>query len=181
MKLLTSNMIASGKIILRDKKLADAQDDYTWQSDPELAELDASRPLKMTFPRYLSDYASILRYSPSLRHSFAIETSDGKHIGNCAYFNIDEKQGSAEVGLMIGNRSYWDQGYGSDTVTTLVDYIFRETDLKRMYLKTLVSNTRAQRCFQKCGFTPYEHQVRDGFSFVFMELHRKQWQESKNP
>ncbi|MFC1913162.1 GNAT family N-acetyltransferase [Chloroflexota bacterium] len=181
MKLFASNMIASGKIILRDKKLADAQDDYTWQSDPELAQLDASQPLKMTFSRYLSDYASILSYSPSLRHSFAIETSDGKHIGNCAYFNIDEKQGSAEVGLMIGDRSYWDQGYGSDTITALVDRIFRETDLKRTYLKTLVSNARAQRCFQKCGFTPYGHQVRDGFSFVFMELQRKQWHESINP
>ena len=172
-------MINGSKIILRDKTLADALDDYTWQTDPELARLDAVPPLNTVFPQYLSGYASKLRYSPQTRHSFAIETLDGKHIGNCVYFGIDERKGEAELGIMIGNRDYWDKGYGADTVTTLVNYIFRQTNLKRIYLKTLESNNRAQKCFQKCGFTPYKHLVRDGFSFVFMELHRTQWQEQQ--
>jgi len=172
-------MINGSKIILRDKTLADALDDYTWQTDPELARLDAVPPLNTVFPQYLSDYASKLRYSPQTRHSFAIETLDGKHIGNCVYFGIDERKGEAELGIMIGNRDYWDKGYGADTVTTLVNYIFRQTNLKRIYLKTLESNSRAQKCFQKCDFTPYKHLVRDGFSFVFMELHRTQWQEQQ--
>jgi len=80
---------------------------------------------------------------------------------------------------MIGNRNYWDKGYGADAVTTLVNYIFRQTNLNRIYLKTLDSNSRAQKCFQKCGFTPYRHLIRDGFRFVLMELHRKPWQEQQ--
>ena len=166
-------MITGSKIILRDKTLADALDDYTWRTDPELARLDAVPPLNTVFPRYLSDYVSKLHYSPSIRRSFAIETRDGKHIGNCVYFGIDERKGKAELGIMIGNRDYWDKGYGADTVTTLANHIFRQTNLKRIYLKTLESNSRAQKCFQKCGFTPYQHLVKDGFSFVLMELHRK--------
>ena len=54
-------MIIGSKITLRAKKLADAQDDYTWQTDPELARLDAMPPLATTFSQYLSNYVSELR------------------------------------------------------------------------------------------------------------------------
>jgi len=152
-------MITGNKIILRDKRLADALDDYTWRTDPELARLDAIPPLTTTFPQYLSAYASELRYPPSTRHPLAIETLDGQHIGNCIYYDVNEAKGETELGIMIGNRAYWDKGYGTDTVTTLVNYIFHQTNLKRIYLKTLDSNTGAQKCFNKCGFTPYGHLV----------------------
>jgi len=170
-------MIIGSKITLRAKRLADAQDDYTWQTDPELARLDAAPLLATTFSQYLSGYVSELRYSSQTRRRFAIETLDGKHIGNCTYYNISEAKGEAELGIMIGNRNCWDRGYGANAVATLLSYIFRWTDLKRIYLKTLESNPRAQKCFQKCGFTPYGHLVRDGFSFVLMEIHRKQWEK----
>jgi len=170
-------MITGNKIVLRGKKLADAKNDYTWKTDPELARLDASPRLTTSFPQYLLDYTSELRYSHSIRRNFAIETQDGKHIGNCGYYGIDETKGEAEVGIMIGNRDYWDKGYGADAVTTLVKYIFRETNLNRIYLKSLDWNTRAHKCFQKCGFTRCGRLVKDGLSFVLMEIHRKQWQQ----
>ena len=172
-------MITSSKIRLREKTLADAWDDYAWETDPELAQLDAATMVAITFPQYLSDYANELHSSFPPSHRFAVDTLDGKHIGNCSCYNISEINGEAELGIMIGNRDYWDKGYGADAVTTLVNYIFRETNLKRIYLKTLESNSRAQKCFQKCGFTPYGHLVKDGFSFVLMEIHRNQWQEQQ--
>ncbi len=172
-------MIIISKITLRDKRLADAPDDYTWQTDPELARLDATPLLTTTLAQYLSDYTSQLRYSSSTRHQFAIETLDGKHIGNCVYYGINETKGEVELGIMIGDRDCWDKGYGTDTVTALVSHIFHQTNLKRIYLKTLNSNSRAQKCFQKCGFTPYGHLVKDGFSFVLMEIYRKQWEKQQ--
>lgn len=172
-------MIIGDKIRLREKRLADALDDYSWQADFELARLDAASQLTMTFPQYLSDYTSELRYVSPTRHPFAVEVLDGKHIGNCVYYGVDETKGEAELGIVIGNRNYWDKGYGTDAVITLVSYIFRQTNLNRIYLKTLDWNDRAQKCFQKCGFTPYGHMVRDGFSFVLMEIRRKQWEEHK--
>ena len=177
-------MIIGSKIILRDKKLADAPHDYTWRTDPELAQLDAAPLLKITFPQYLLEYTSELCYSSLIRHRFSIQTLDGKHIGNCLYYDINETRGEAELGIMIGNRDYWDKGYGADAVTTLLSYIFRQTKLDRIYLKTLESNHRAQKCFQKCGFTPCGHLFRDGYSFVLMEINRKQqqqqWAENEN-
>jgi RimJ/RimL family protein N-acetyltransferase len=170
-------MIIGDKVKLCDKRLADARDDYTWRTDPELAQLDAAPLLTITLSQYLLEYTSELYCSSLIRHRFSIQTLDGRHIGNCLYYDIDETRGEAELGIMIGNRDYWDKGYGADAVTTLLSYIFRWTKLNRIYLKTLESNHRAQKCFQKCGFTPCGHLFRDGYNFVLMELYREQWQQ----
>jgi len=167
-------------IKLRDKRLSDARNDYKWQTNPELVRLDAMPLLTTSFSQYLLDYTNALCHPTSTRHTFAIETFDGKHIGNCVYYNINETGDEAEVGIMIGDGDYWSQDYGTDAVATLVNYIFRQTNLKRLHLKTLDWNQRAQKCFQKCGFTPYGHLTRDGYNFVLMELHRKQWQERRS-
>lgn len=170
-------MTEDGKTRLREKRLGDARCDYSWQTDPELAALDAVSPPSLSYPEYLARYAVELRYPSARRHRFAIETSDSEHIGNCTYYAINNKQGEAEIGIMIGNRDYWDKGYGVDAVTNLLEVIFQQTRLNRIYLKTLVDNTRAQKCFAKCGFTPCGHLQRDDYTFVLMELHRRQWQQ----
>ena len=170
-------MINGSKVKLRSKRLADAKEDYDWQTDLELAQLDAAPLLKTSFAQYLADYASELRYPTSMRNKFAIETLEGMHIGNCVYYGISDTKGEAELGIMIGNRDYWDRGYGADAVATLVNHVFRQKGLKRIYLKTLDSNKRAQKCFKNCGFTPCGNIVQNGFSFELMELYRKQWEE----
>lgn len=172
-------MIIGSKVILREKGPADAWDDYTWETDAELAQLDAAPILATTLCQYLLDYANELSNPLTTSHRFAVDTLDGKHIGNCSYYDISETKSEAELGIMIGNRDYWNKGYGTDAVTTLVNHIFHQTNLNRIYLKTLKSNTRAQKCFGKYGFTPYGHLVKDGFSFVLMEIHRSQRQERK--
>ena len=172
-------MILGNKIRLREKNFRDTADDYAWQTDPELARFDAVQPLITSFAKYLESYACELHYAPVTRHPFAVETLDGKHIGNCVYYGVDEAKGEAELGIMIGNRDYWDKGYGTDAVATLVEYIFRETKLERIYLKTLVDNYRAQKCFERCGFNQCGNRVRNGNNFLLMEIYRKQWQEKR--
>ncbi|MFC2036050.1 GNAT family N-acetyltransferase [Chloroflexota bacterium] len=172
-------MITGNKIILREKRLVDAWSDYTWETNPELAYLDAAPVTAVTFSQYLVDYTNEFNNSPPTSHRFAVDTLDGKHIGNCSYYNISQNKGEAELGIMIGDRDYWDNGYGTDAVTILANYVFHQINLDRIYLKTLESNTRAQKCFQKCGFTPYGHLTKDGFSFMLMEIYRSRWQEQE--
>jgi RimJ/RimL family protein N-acetyltransferase len=130
----------------------------------------------MKFHQYLLYYADELYFSRQEKKcQFAIETSDGEHIGNCAYYGIDDKKGEAEIGVMIGKRDYWEKGYGADAVTALADHIFLNTHLKRIYLKTLETNGRAQRCFSRCGFSECGRLVDNGYRFVVMELHRRDW------
>jgi len=165
------------KVVLRNKRLSDARNDYEWQRDPQLAWLDAAPPLECTFDEYVTDYGSELFFSSSARRSFAVETLEGRHIGNCVYYNVDKDKGEAELGIMIGDRDYWDSGYGTDALAALLEHVFRATDLDRIYLKTLVNNARAHACFRKCGFTPCGHLERDRYRFLLMDLSRLQWQE----
>ena len=167
-----STTLKGHKVRLREKQLKDAANDYTWSCDPELARLDATFPLKISFPEYLINYRDNLLYHSPLRRRFAIETLNGKHIGNCTYYSIDERKGETELGIMIGNRQHWNQGYGCDTVTTLVNHIFKDTKLNRIYLSVLDWNTHAQKCFEKSGFMPCHHTTRHGNHFIVMELYR---------
>lgn len=167
-------MIVSSKVILREKRADDAWDDYAWESDPELARLDAAPVLKMPYDDYLQDYTSELFYY-SAGQRFSIDTHDGKHIGNCSYYNYDETRGDTELGIMIGDRDYWNRGYGTDAVTALVNYVFSTTKLDRIYLKTLDWNDRAQACFEKCGFKKYDKLRRGGYNFILMKILREDW------
>lgn len=168
--------ITGMKFRLRSKHLSDAKNDYAWQTTAELAQLDAAPLLTTSYEQYVVDYTTELRWPTSSRRIFGIETLDGKHIGNCVYYNIDERKGDAELGVMIGDRDYWDKGYGTDAVNTLVDHVFSETKIRRLYLKTLEWNHRARRCFEKCGFTSFGRMTRAGYDFLQMELHRKDWE-----
>jgi RimJ/RimL family protein N-acetyltransferase len=170
-------MITGDKIRIRDKKLEDAVNDYNWSRDPELSRLDAAQPLVMSLSHFISEFSAELRYPSLTRRRFAVDTTDGLHIGNCSYYNIDLKRSEAEIGIMIGNRDYWNKGYGTDIIKSLVSYVFQNTNFKKLYLKTLDWNFRAQSCFSKCGFIAYNKLDRDGYTFILMEIPRERWQK----
>ena len=167
--------LRGAKVILRDKREEDAERDYIWRSDPELARLDAAYPLTMSFDRYLKIFRDQLRYPTPGSHHFSTVTLDGKFIGNCMYYDLDSVNLQAELGIVIGDREYWSNAYGYDAVTTLLDYMFTEKGLKRVYLHTLEWNTRAQRCFEKSGFTPVKMVRRMSQDFILMEVLREDW------
>jgi RimJ/RimL family protein N-acetyltransferase len=80
---------------------------------------------------------------------------------------------------MIGDKGYWDKGYGTDAVNTLVDHIYKTSSFGRLYLKTLDWNKRAQKCFSKCGFISCGTIKRDGNNFLLMELKREEWEKRR--
>jgi ribosomal-protein-alanine N-acetyltransferase len=168
--------LAGRKVILREKRLSDASNDYEWRCDPELARYDAAPPLRLSFREFMLYYTEQLRQVNETRRWFAIESLDGTHIGNCMYYDLDWVKKQAKVGIIIGDRRYWSMGYGTDAVMTLVSHVFRELGLERVYLDTLDWNTRAQRCFRKCGFEICGYATSKGYHFVVMEL-RRSWLE----
>ena len=168
--------IRSQRVALRGKRLEDAPEDYAWRTDEELSRLDAAPPLRMPYEEFLRALSGELRYSVPWSKRFAIDTLEGKHIGNCMYYDIDTVRGEAELGIMIGEREYWSQGYGTEAVTCLLDHIFLTTPLRRIYLHTLDWNLRAQRCFEKCGFRAVRKVRRMGYNFILMEQLRDEWE-----
>ena len=167
------------KVALREKRISDAANDYAWNTDEELSRLDAARPLRLTFQQALVIYEEDLAYPPPHRQRFAIETLDGGHIGNSMYYDINEAKGEAELGIMIGDRRFWGKAYGTEAVGLLLDHIFSDTSLRRVYLHTLEWNTRAQKSFEKAGFIPTGRVRHNGHNFIAMEIHKKDWEESR--
>jgi RimJ/RimL family protein N-acetyltransferase len=160
------------QVILRHKRLSDGANDYGWRCDEELARFDAAPPLRASFVNFLASLSAQQRYPDAGRRSFAIEDEGGRHIGNVMYYNLREDEGEAELGITIGDRTRWGQGYGSDAVQALVRFLFRSKGLRRVFLHTLDWNTRAQRCFGKAGFEPRDTVWRDGQNFILMEVRR---------
>ena len=167
--------LRGARIILRDKRIEDAEQDYIWRSDAELASLDAAFPLTMSYDRFLKLAQDQMRYPTPGSHHFATETLDGKFIGNCMYYDLDSVKMQAELGIVIGDRDYWSNSYGYDAVTTLLDHCFNEKKMERVYLHTLEWNKRAQRCFEKCGFVPVKPVRRMSHDFILMEVFREDW------
>lgn len=167
--------LQGARIVLRDKKFEDAENDYRWRSDPELARLDAAIPLTMSFERYLKLFEDQMKYPTPGSHHYSIETLDGLFIGNCMYYDMDTVNREAELGIVIGDRDYWSDGYGYDAVTTLLDHMFNARNLKRVYLHTLEWNGRAQKSFSKSGFNPVKPVRRMAHDFLLMDVLREDW------
>ena len=173
-------LILGPRIVLREKKIEDAKDDYGWRIDSELAELDATRPLNMSyedFARYSKEELSL----PGIRSKrLAVDTVEGRHIGNCMFYDIDLRSGEAELGIMIGDKAYWSQGFGTETVDLLLDHMFTAYPFKRVYLHTLTWNKRAQKSFRKSGFRDLREVRRSGLDFLNMEVWRHEWEQMRN-
>ncbi len=163
-------LLIGNKVKLRPKHLQDAANDYDWRRDAELCKLDAAPTIQCTFQEFQDNYTEDL-HRLNQNYRFAIETLDSIHIGNCSYFNLDGSKKEAEMGIMIGNRDYWNRGYGADAITTSLNYFFTRTNMRRIHLKTLIWNIRAHKCFQKCGFVPCGQAVHGEFTFLLMEVY----------
>ncbi len=66
--------------------------------------------------------------------------------------DLNTRHRRAELGIVIGEKAYWGQGYGSDAIRTLLRFAFEEMNLHRVYLRVYEDNARGIRAYEKCGF-----------------------------
>ncbi len=89
--------------------------------------------------------------------------------------------GNAWFGIGLGDRAYWNKGYGTEAARLTLRYAFTELNLYRVSLSVLESNKRAQRTYTKAGFV-YEGMWRENCRYdgqwygdVFMGILREEW------
>jgi RimJ/RimL family protein N-acetyltransferase len=124
-----------------------------WLNDPEVRE-----NLLLFAPMSLDEeeewYSSMLK-RPKEERPLAIEIELGGEwlpIGNIGLFKIEWHARSAEVGLFIGEKQYWNRGYGSEALRVMVGYAFDFLNLNKVYLHVYETNPRGIRAYQKVGF-----------------------------
>ena len=145
-------MIVGIKVRLRPIERDDLPRFVEWFGDPEV---------RRHLGRYLSfSLAQEERWFENLQERLerresvvlAVETAEGVHIGSIGLDPIDWKNRYAELGIAIGEKAYWDQGYGSDAIRTLLSLAFCQMNLHRIFLRVDADNARGIRCYEKAGF-----------------------------
>ncbi len=146
-------MIYGDRIRLRGVERTDLPVFITWLNDPEVIEgLALYRPLSMAEEEQW--FEKMLTRSQDER-PFVIEarTEDGwQVIGNLALFDIKWREKSAELGIVIGEKTYWNKGYGGDAIRTLLTHGFETLNLHRIFLRVYEFNLRAIHAYEKIGF-----------------------------
>ncbi len=74
------------------------------------------------------------------------------HIGAIGLHRIDLKNRTAVLGIVIGEKNFWEKGYGREAIRVLLRYAFWELGLHRVELETFAFNARALRCYEAVGF-----------------------------
>ncbi|MCE5216235.1 GNAT family N-acetyltransferase [bacterium] len=142
-------MLKGDKVILRAIERQDAERLHKWMNDPEVI-----RFMGMRFPISLLAEENWVaqEHDPKKELRLAIDTLEGRHIGSCGLGHIDPYTHSAELGVCIGDKEYWSQGYGTDALVTLCAFGFTQMNLHRISLRVFAENTRGIRCYEKVGF-----------------------------
>lgn len=105
-----------------------------------------------------------------------------KLIGSSAFFDIEWRNRSSEFGIMIGEKDYWNRGYGTEAVRLLLRHGFETLNLNRVFLRVFEDNPRAIRAYEKCGFV-HEGRQRQAewrenhyIDVLVMSILREEWQ-----
>ncbi len=83
---------------------------------------------------------------------YIVETHQALPIGQIDYYDLNWQARSAWTSIMIADPQYWGGGYGTDSMRTLLTYLFTQMGLHRVSLSAHVTNTRAIRSYEKNGF-----------------------------
>ena len=83
---------------------------------------------------------------------FAI-VADGKAVGGIGFIPLcDVERYSAELGYWL-SEDYWNKGIMSESIRRVVDYVFRETDIIRLFATVYEYNPASMKVLEKAGFT----------------------------
>jgi diamine N-acetyltransferase len=175
-------MIYGNRIRLRRNERNDLPRFVDWLNDPDVRKF-ISMNLPISQANEEQWFENMLK-QPAEEQPFAIEVQgDGgwKLIGNCGLFGIDWRNRSGEAGIMIGDKSYWNQGYGTETMHLLLVYGFETLNLNRIFLRVDEANKAGIRAYEKAGFV-HEGKFRQATyhngeysDMLFMSALRSEW------
>ena len=83
----------------------------------------------------------------------AIDTENGKHLGNITIDWANSKQNEAALTcIIVGEDAYKGIGAGEYIVSSACRIAFEELNKKKLYLNVFDFNLPAIRCYEKCSF-----------------------------
>lgn len=144
--------IGGQNIFLRPLEEKDVGEDYLgWMRDPQVTQYLESRDQTHTLES-LREFVRARNASPR-DHLFGIFlAADGEHIGNIKIGSIREPHRSADLGLIIGRRSAWGKGYGTEAIALATRYALEQLRLNKLWAGMYAENFGAYHAFMKAGY-----------------------------
>jgi len=144
-------MLYGDRVRLRAIERDDVPTFVRWFNDPEVRKyLLLHTPMSMA-----QEERWFEKLADREDHIFAIDANVEEqwiHIGNVGLHNFDWKNRSAIFGIVLGEKAYWGQGYGTDAARAMLNFAFGTLNLHRVELEVFEYNPRAMRCYEKAGF-----------------------------
>lgn len=155
------------RIYLREVRLSDVNEDYyCWMNDPVI-----TRYLESRF--FTNDTDSLKEYVVQRQKDrnnifLAIVTKDEKkHIGNIKLGPIDWVHGLADVGVLIGDKSFWGKGYATEAIGLAVNIAFQRLNLHKLTAGYYSENKGSAKAFGNNGFVVegirHKHRFCEGY------------------
>ncbi len=123
-------MLEGPRIRLRAVEWDDLPYIVQWLNDPSVTEHLLSSQMEGLSEQEMW-YESIQNGKDRV---MSIETKDCILIGDCGINRLEWEDRRVNIWLMIGNKEYWDKGYGTEVVQIMLDYIFGELNMDRISL-----------------------------------------------
>jgi RimJ/RimL family protein N-acetyltransferase len=157
----------------------DAEIVARWSRDTEYHRLGDDDP---AYPRSVKQAREWLERDGDHVFGFAVRTlSDDRLIGDIGVWIESWAHSEGWVGIGLGERDYWGNGYGTDAMRLMLRFAFDELNLQRVSLGVYAYNPRAIRSYEKAGFrregVVRGDCLRDGqrWDSVFMGILRDEW------
>ncbi|MDR3574212.1 MAG: GNAT family protein [Anaerolineaceae bacterium] len=154
-----------------------------WSKDGELDRLLDTDPAYLRTPKQEQEW---LQDRLKETCSFMIHTlADDRTIGFVDLSGFNWSAGDAYVGIGLGERGFWGQGYGTDAMRIILRYAFEELNLRRVSLTVFEYNPRGIRSYEKAGFK-VEGRARQAvnrsgkrWDIIFMGILRNEWEAAR--
>ena len=135
------------RVVLRPFSQSDINASYlAWLNDPITMQYSNQR-------FYRHDFASATRYLASFEGSdslfIAIDDQFHRRLGTMTAY-VSTQHGTADLGILIGERKVWSQGLGLDAWRTLMERLF-ERGIRKVTGGTLDCNLAMLAIFRKLG------------------------------
>lgn len=180
------SIIYGERIRLRRPERDDLSLFVAWINDPEVTKgLTLYLPMAMWEEEAWFDNLS---KRPPEERPLSVEIRDGdswRIIGNTSFFKIDAVARSAEVGIMLGDKTVWNQGYGTETMRLLIKHGFEALNLNRIQLHVYEDNIWAIRTYEKVGFVHEGHKRQALYKHgkykdvLIMSILRNEWEQQE--
>jgi RimJ/RimL family protein N-acetyltransferase len=123
-----------------------------WLNDPEIGRFLESRYATHTADGTRAFVADMLASERNLFLGIRSKALDGRHVGNIKLGPIDPRHGTAEIGLLIGDRAAWGRGLATHAIGRVADIAGAELGLRKVTAGCYAANGGSERAFIKAGF-----------------------------